>query len=171
MKKYLDKQTVFYINKKNELKKYNYTYLRDYDSVSLRNKRLLKKIKNKRWNFLKKNIITDLSKLYDLATYINNEYYFTQYAVSKILNIQYSKFLKWLESNRFPKPPYIIEGCSNYKYNCKFYPLIFIKFVINIFSIYYKYNKVYDLRYKRSRDLKSIIFKKYEELFLSAPIN
>ena len=43
MKKYLDKQTVFYINKKNELKKYNYTYLRDYDSVSLRNKRLLKK--------------------------------------------------------------------------------------------------------------------------------
>ena len=40
MKKYIDRKTCYYTNKKGEVVQYKYTYLRNYDSKKLRNKRL-----------------------------------------------------------------------------------------------------------------------------------
>lgn len=167
MKKYIDKQTCYHTNKKGEVVQYKYTYLRDYDSKKLRNKRLIKKIKTKKWLYISKKLITNEEELLKLSTNINGNLYFTPFSTSKILNIQYSKFLKWIDSDRIPHPPFKIEDCSNYKHNCKFYPDSFIFWLIEIFTTYYKYNKVYDLRYKRSKDLKLLIFSKYEEILKS----
>ena len=164
MKKYIDRQTCYYTNKKGDTIQYKYSYLRDYDSKKVRSKRLLKKIKTKKWLYKSKKLITNEEELLELATSINGNLYFTPFSTSKILNIQYSKFLKWIDSDRMPAPPFKLEDCSKFKHNCKFYPSSFIFWLIGIFSTYYKYNKVYDLRYKRSKDLKLLIFSKFNEI-------
>jgi hypothetical protein len=59
MKKYIDRLTCYYTNKKGDVVQYKYTYLRDYDSKKLRNKRLIKKIKTKKWLYISKKLITN----------------------------------------------------------------------------------------------------------------
>lgn len=139
-----------------------YKYDREHNLEEVAAKHHDRKVNSRYWQLVKRRVITDINKLYDLGEKFNNGLYFNYMALAKALGRDKLIIWRWVKEGKIPDAQFLVKSRGGSK---RYYRIEEVLVLIKLFGEHHERYVDYSLKTPQGRELRDKIFKHLKVIY------